>query len=201
MKFDTSGWGKFKLQEIFQITTGACVKKERLKQGNIPRISVTGINNGIQGFFQNINDKNYREQENFISFSFLGTCFYHPYKASLDMKVHCLKPLNYVLNKYSGLFLVNVFKNSYSGVFDNQISSTDLKNETISLPTDKDGQPDWEFMENTIKSTQNKMTKIIKAYELVKNGGGGTLLTLWLVLLIHSLTAKHAIFCRRLLCK
>ena len=173
MKFDTLEWGKFKLQEIFQITTGACVKKERLKQGDIPRISVTGINNGIQGFFQNINDKNYREQENFISFSFLGTCFYHPYKASLDMKVHCLKPLNYVLNKYSGLFLVNVFKKSYSGVFNNQISSTDLKNEIISLPTDKDGKPDWEFMENTIKSTQNKMTKIIKAYELVKNGGGG----------------------------
>lgn len=52
-------------------------------------------------------------------------------------------------------------------------SQTALKKEKISLPADKDGQPDWEFMENTIKSTQNKMTKIIKAYELVKNGGGG----------------------------
>lgn len=109
MKFDTSKWGEFRVKEIFQIETGTCVKKEHLQQGKIPRISVKGLNNGIQGYFKNTNAKNYREQENFISFSFLGTCFYHPYKASLDMKVHCLKPLNYILDKYSGLFSVNVF--------------------------------------------------------------------------------------------
>lgn len=176
MKFDTSKWGEFRLKEIFKIETGACVKKEHLQQGKIPRISVKGLNNGIQGYFKSTDTKNYREQENFISFSFLGTCFYHPYKASLDMKVHCLKPLNYTLNKYSGLFLVNVFKKSYSGVFNDQISSTDLKNEFISLPINKDGKPDWEFMENTIKETEKEMAKIIKAYELLTTqiirGGG-----------------------------
>ena len=92
MKIYTSGWKEFKLNQIFKITTGACVNKQELEKGKIPRISVKGINNGIQGYFKTINSKNYREEENFISFSFLGTCFYHPYKASLDMKVHCLKP-------------------------------------------------------------------------------------------------------------
>lgn len=110
MKIDISGWKEFKLNQLFKITTGACVNKQELEKGKIPRISVKGINNGIQGYFKSINSNNYREEENFISFSFLGTCFYHPYKASLDMKVHCLKPLNYTLNKYSGLFLVNIFK-------------------------------------------------------------------------------------------
>lgn len=166
MKIDTSGWKEFKLNQIFKITTGACVNRQELKKGEIPRISVKGINNGIQGYFKSINSNNYREEENFISFSFLGTCFYHPYKASLDMKVHCLKPLNYTLNKHIGLFLVNVFKNSYSGTFNNQISSTDLKNESIFLPVDKSGNPDWEYMENTIKSTEKEIIDIIKRHEL-----------------------------------
>lgn len=166
MKIDTSGWKEFKLNQIFKITTGACVNKQELEKGKIPRISVKGINNGIQGYFKTINSKNYREEENFISFSFLGTCFYHPYKASLDMKVHCLKPLNYTLNKYSGLFLVNIFKKSYYGVFNDQISSSDLKNEYISLPIDKNGNPDWEYMENTIKATEQEIIDIIKEHEL-----------------------------------
>ena len=166
MKIDTSGWKEFKLNQIFKITTGACVNKQELEKGKIPRISVKGINNGIQGYFKTINSKNYREEENFISFSFLGTCFYHPYKASLDMKVHCLKPLNYTLNKYSGLFLVNIFKKSYYGVFSDQISSSDLKNEYISLPIDKNGNPDWEYMENTIKATEQEIIDIIKEHEL-----------------------------------
>ena len=166
MKIDTSGWKEFKLNQIFKITTGACVNRQELKKGEIPRISVKGINNGIQGYFKSINSNNYREEENFISFSFLGTCFYHPYKASLDMKVHCLKPLNYTLNKHIGLFLVNVFKNSYSGTFNNQISSTDLKNESIFLPVDKSGNPDWEYMENKIKSTEKEIIDIIKRHEL-----------------------------------
>lgn len=169
MKIDTSGWKEFKLNQIFKITTGACVNKQELEKGKIPRISVKGINNGIQGYFKTINSKNYREEENFISFSFLGTCFYHPYKASLDMKVHCLKPLNYTLNKYSGLFLVNIFKKSYYGVFNDQISSSDLKNEYISLPIDKSGNPDWEYMENTIKATEQKIINIIKKYEFKRN--------------------------------
>lgn len=166
MKIYTSGWKEFKLNQIFKITTGACVNKQELEKGKIPRISVKGINNGIQGYFKTINSKNYREEENFISFSFLGTCFYHPYKASLDMKVHCLKPLNYTLNKYSGLFLVNIFKKSYYGVFNDQISSSDLKNEYISLPIDKSGNPDWEYMENTIKATEQEIIDIIKEHEL-----------------------------------
>ena len=166
MKIYTSGWKEFKLNQIFKITTGACVNKQELEKGKIRRISVKGINNGIQGYFKTINSKNYREEENFISFSFLGTCFYHPYKASLDMKVHCLKPLNYTLNKYSGLFLVNIFKKSYYGVFSDQISSSDLKNEYISLPIDKSGNPDWEYMENTIKATEQEIIDIIKEHEL-----------------------------------
>ena len=165
---DTTKWREFRLSEVFEIGTGANCKSNQLLSGTTPRISVKGVNNGIQGYFSDIDSKNYRVDENFISFSFLGTCFYHPYKASLDMKVHSLKPKNYTLNLYSGLFLVNVFKNSFKGIFADQISSSDLKQESILLPIDSKGQIDFAFMENHIKETKEKITKLLKAYHTLK---------------------------------
>lgn len=94
-------WKQFDIKEKFNVSTGT-KPNDPLIKGNIPRISVINYNNGIQGFFVDVAyDKNYRTQDNFISFSFLGTSFYHNYKASLEMKVYALKPLYFELNKYS----------------------------------------------------------------------------------------------------
>ena len=162
-KIDISHWKKFKLTDLFNIQTGANILKEKLEDGNIPRISVTNTNNGIQGYYTYVDNKNYRLNENFISFSFLGTCFYHPYKASLDMKVHSLKPKNYILTKYSGIFLVSVLKKMFQTTvsYTDQISSSDLKRLSVYLPADNNGNPDWQYMEDYIKNLYEKIEKVI----------------------------------------
>ena len=158
-------WGKFKLTEIFDISTGATIKTSEKLDGETPRISVTAYNNGIQEHFADVDNKNYRVNENFISFSFLGTCFYHPYKASLDMKVHALKPKEntFDLNMYVGIFMVSVLKVLFSAKqsFIDQMSSTDLKEENIYLPVKDDGSIDLGFMEEYITIKYNKMSQII----------------------------------------
>ena len=40
----------FKISDIFDISTGANVSEDKLIQGNIPRISATAQNNGIQRY-------------------------------------------------------------------------------------------------------------------------------------------------------
>lgn len=170
---DTSKWKMFKLSEFFEISTGAICDSKDLIEGETPRISVKGVNNGIQGYFCDVDSKDYRVQENFISFSFLGTCFYHPYKASLDMKVHSLKPKNISLNLFSALFLVSILKNSFKGIYADQISSSDLKQEFILLPTDSQGNIDFEFMEQTIKEIKNEVEKIVSLYQSLTIAGGG----------------------------
>ncbi len=150
----------FKVTDVFIVETGANIPQNELESGETPRISVTNLNNGISGYYNDLSSNNYRVQENFISFSFLGTCFYHPYKASLDMKVHSLKPIGYMLNKYTALFLVNLFKKSFNGVYNDQISSTDLKKSYIRLPVTND-MIDFDFMEKYIKSIEAKMQKLI----------------------------------------
>jgi hypothetical protein len=157
---NTNNWYDFNVKDIFNISTGGHIRKENLIEGTTPRISVTGINNGIVDYYQDIKDKDYRTEENFISFSFLGTCFYHPYKASVDMKVHVLKPIEHKMNIYSGLFVVSVIRKLFSGTYIDQISSSDLKMKKIYLP-EKNRIPDWQYMENYIKNIYDKIEKLI----------------------------------------
>lgn len=164
-QIDTRQWKEFIIKDIFitekqgkncQVPTGAYIEKKSLLNGNIPRITVMGTNNGICGYYANkIDDKNYRIYENFISVSFLGTVFYQKEQASLDMKVHCLKPINIELNEYTGLFLVTAIgKSLKTSTYSDQISSKVLAGLSIKLPVDETGNPDFSYMELYMKNLE-----------------------------------------------
>ena len=164
-QIDTRQWKEFIIKDIFitekqgkncQVPTGAYIEKKSLLDGNIQRITVMGTNNGICGYYaNNIDDKNYRIYENFISVSFLGTVFYQKEQASLDMKVHCLKPINIELNEYTGLFLVTAIgKSLKTSTYSDQISSKVLAGLSIKLPVDETGNPDFSYMELYMKNLE-----------------------------------------------
>ena len=166
-EIQTNTWKEFKIYELcetqmvgkkIQVPTGASVSVKQLFEGDIPKVSVSGINNGIVGYYKS-NDKNYRVYRNFISVSFLGTVFYQEGEAQLDMKVHCLKFTNVELNKYIAMFLVSVIRKTIS-LYDyaDQISSTVLPNLTIKLPVDETGKPDFLYMETYIKNLESKVS-------------------------------------------
>lgn len=166
-------WMAFAVKDIFiteqkkavQVPTGSYVPKTSLHIGKTPRITVTSLNNGIDGFYSS-NDKNYRLFSNFISVSFLGTIFYHPYEASIDMKVHCLQLINGKLNKYISKFLITELKKSISNAtYGDQLSSTDLPNKMLMLPVTDDGAPDFDFMEQYIKKQENNLQQRYIEYE------------------------------------
>ncbi|MFR7402285.1 MAG: restriction endonuclease subunit S [Clostridia bacterium] len=160
-ELSVSEWKEFEIKELFetsqlgkeiQVPTGAYVKRKDLDDGDVPRITVSGINNGVTGWYSS-NDSNYKVYNNFISVSFLNTVFYQEGDASLDMKVHCLKPKDIELNKYVALFLVSVIRKTiYFSSYADQISSTVLPQIRIKLPVESNGNPDYEYMENYIKS-------------------------------------------------
>lgn len=153
---DDKRWLNFKIQDIFNIGTGASIPKKNLIAGTIPRISVTSINNGIMGFFDTSKAKNERIFKNVISVTFLGNdgpIFYHNYEASFDMKVHSLSLKNHKLDKNIALFLISILAKSFNGFnYGNQLSSSDLKDGNIKLmlPVNSNNQPDWQFMEDYI---------------------------------------------------
>lgn len=174
-KIDIRGWKDFRIYEIFEtylvgdkrhVPTGASISRKDLEEdGDIPRITVTGINNGISGYYNcKLEDKSsYRIYKNFISVSFLGTIFYQEGECSLDMKVHCLKPINKELNHYTALFLVSSLRASLrDSTYADQISSTVLPELIIKLPTDLNENPDWNYMEQYMKNIKKKASISLK---------------------------------------
>lgn len=172
MKLNDREWKEFFIKDIvflkkndkqLQVPTGSNVSKSRLKKGAIPRITVTSHNNGIDSFYEGSNLT--REYENFISVSFLGDAFYHPYKATTDMKVHTFQLARKQLTRYTGLFIITMLKNNTkNSSYGYQLSSTDLPLKKILLPVNSKGEPDYEFMEEYMKEKERKLKNRYKEY-------------------------------------
>ena len=170
-KLNEKAWNGFEIGQIFKtkwhgkktyMPTGALVDTKKLGDGVIPRIRVTAQNNGINGFTSDPDDSSFREFKNFVSVTFLGLAFYHPYTASLDMKVHCLQLQDHEMNAFIGLFIVVMIQNNTQGTtYGNQLSSEDLVSKRIFLPVNATGEPDYEYMEQYAK---NMMLKKYRQY-------------------------------------
>lgn len=152
---------------MFEISTGSLLNSKELQSGNIPRISAKSDNNGVIGYYDTKYNKNARHFENFISINFFGDCFYHPYLASIEMKVHILKLKNHIFTKRSGIFIISilhrVFKNRFT--YGAQLSSSKLKNDDfyILLPI-KNGDIDFEFMESFVAELEAERVAELEAY-------------------------------------
>ncbi len=166
VKIDTSGWKPFRVEELFetervgrkiQVPTGSWIAAKNLEAGPTPRITVSGVNNGVAGYYKDVNDANYRVYQNFISVSFLGTVFYQANRASLDMKVHCLKPRDVLLNERIASFLVTMIRVALGNVeYSDQISSTVLPDLELILPADVSGEPDWTYMDEYMSAVMKE---------------------------------------------
>ncbi len=174
LSLNDRNWNPYKIKDIFvtikdesQVPTGAYIEKQYLDTGNTPRVTVTSTNNGIDNFWST-EHKNNREFSNFISVNFLGDAFYHPYTASLDMKVHCLKLKDRELNADLASFICCALKNNTKNSnYGYQLSSTDIVDKSVLLPSGDDGKPDFDFME--AYAVQEKTIKLDGYIEYCKH--------------------------------
>ena len=157
-------WKEFFFSDIFEdIQRGKRLIKSNQLEGNIPYISSTAFNNGVDNFIGN--KENVRKFNNNITLAnsgSVGTAFYQPYEYIASDHVTALKLKK--RNKYIYLFLASVIKKveeKYS--FNREINDIRIKREKILLPIDSLGNPNWQFMESYIKSIEVKqIEKIIK---------------------------------------
>jgi len=161
-KVDKKSWKFFYFKNLFKFERGKRYKKEDHTIGEIPYISSTKFNNGIDSY---VNPPEYMKIYNNVltlnNSGSIGYCFYHPY--NFVCSDHCtiiniLKKHNQKLNVYIALFLKPIIeKLRVKYDFAREISDSRLKKENILLPVDKNENPDWEFMKNFIKNKANKI--------------------------------------------
>ena len=151
-KLEDKNWKPFYLKDIFtSVQRGKRLIKENQKVGKVPYVSSSAMNNGVDNYISN--DTGVRRFENCLSLAnsgSVGACFYEPFEFVASDHVTHLKNLE--RNKFQYLFeatLLNRLSEKYN--FNREINDERISKEVIMLPLDKNGSPDYEYMEIYIK--------------------------------------------------
>lgn len=158
-------WREFFVSEIFtKIQRGKRLTKGNQQNGEVPYVSSTAANNGVDNFIGN--SKGVRIFENCLTLAnsgSVGSTFFHHYTFVASDHVTALileRP-----NKYIYLFLSGIIRRleeKYS--FNREINDKRIQREKILLPVNSDGLPDWQFMEDFIKQKEQKQIVDLKDY-------------------------------------
>jgi len=148
---NTAKWKYFNYEEIFDIKKGKRLTKEDFIHGNIPFIGAIDSNNGYRDF---IGQKPIH-QSNTITINYngsVGESFYQPNPFWASDDVNVLYP-KFILNKYIAFFLVTLIKlEKFRFNYGRKWETRKMNKSRIKVPVDEIGNPDWEYMENYIKS-------------------------------------------------
>jgi hypothetical protein len=145
-----SEWQTFKIGNLFALSIANSSDLGKLELGSIPFIGRTENNNGLQAFVSS--DKTNKGK--CITVSMVGTfkALWQEHNFAASQNILILR--NGALNIYRALFVVTIInimiENKYR--YNRPIQKIKFVDNTIKLPVDKDGNPDWRFMENYIKA-------------------------------------------------
>ena len=152
-KLEEMEWDAFKLTDVFKINPGKRLTVSDMKMGNTPFIGASDSNNGITNFISN---RNASFDRNVLGVNYNGSVvenFYHPYDClfSDDVKRFHLKKWKdgkFILLFMKGIILQQKSKFLYAYKFNEKR----MKNQSIMLPVDGNGAPDYSYMEQYIKN-------------------------------------------------
>lgn len=168
-------WKEFPFVKIFIIKGGFYNKKPPIEsKGNIPFIGATESNNGITEFYtmENIeaNSKTGAlPNEPIEKKIFEGNCicvtnngsvgfaYYQPYNFTCSHDVNPLYANGYSMNEYLAQFLIGAIeKQKVCFTYVRKWRPKRMVKSKILLPVDKQGKPDYEYMEQYIKNLMIK---------------------------------------------
>jgi len=151
ISLNINSWKYYKLIDLFDIKgskTTPLLDLEEYGPGKYPYVTTKATDNGVRGFYNY-----YTEEGNVLTVdsAVLGYCSYQPMPFSASDHVEKLLP-KFNMNKYVALFISTVINaEQYRYNYGRKCSQERLQKLQIKLPS-KNGVPDFEFMENYIKS-------------------------------------------------
>ena len=122
------------------------IADNRIK-GEVLYFSASEFNNGLTDKIENP----LFIEKNSIIYTTFGDAFYVDGEFTASDEISIFNDGR--LNIYNGLFIVTLMmKNKYKYSFGRKAFKNKWSGDKISIPVDKNGNPDWQFMEDYIKS-------------------------------------------------
>lgn len=151
-RLNTSGWQPFLLSDLFSIRKGKRLTKADMLPGHTPYIGASDASNGLTTTI----GQEPIHGGGTISVSYNGSvaeAFYQPspYWATDDVNV--LYPKGFDLTPATALFICTIIRlEKYRFSYGRKWHLERMHESIIKLPVDQNGEPDWMYMEQYIKS-------------------------------------------------
>ena len=158
-------WKAFSFESLFTIKPGIRLVKDDMIKGVRPFIGATDSNNGITAFCGNTNAS---IDSNVLGINYNGSVvenFYHPYEAIFSDDVKRIHLKEHIGNKYIYLFIKNsILKQKKKYQYGYKFNGERMSQQYIMLPVNEAGEPDYEFMEEYMKTIEKKLLKRYQEY-------------------------------------
>lgn len=168
-KVDTREWGKFKIGELFDaFLSKDDIQPKSITDGTIPLVSSGKENNGIIAYIEE--PKAHLWEGNTLTVDMFGKVFFHeqPYFAVSHGRVNILKPKSAVSGsalQFIGCAIEKATSKKYE--FSEMCTGTKLLKDTIMLPVNQNGGPDWDYMEKYMKMVQEKAKRSLRQFNRI----------------------------------
>jgi len=153
-------WKEFKIENLFKIKRGNRIVRdedyftEKSVEYRYNVITSTKRNNGVDGYYHSYNCP----ENSIVCGGEAGGMFttYQPSDCWVMDRARIFAPKKDVpMNKYIGLFLATIFSyNQYKYSYGRTPNPRGIEQTVIKLPVTPQGSPDWDYMENYMKSLQ-----------------------------------------------
>lgn len=165
-KVDTREWGEFRVGELFAQERGKEKAPKQNEPGDCPLIQETNNNNGFDRMV--VPTKIIKGNAITVSINYAQNVFYQADDFCASVNIAVLR--NNHLNRYNSQFVCSILRNAHQKFdYTSKISKELLNKETIMLPVDKTGQPDWVYMEEYMRKVEERVKVIMGKYEMTVN--------------------------------
>ena len=176
-KIDVSGWGEFRIGDLFEKCELKCLKvdfnkaidisAEKTDEFSLPLVNAKHSNNGIMYYGR---ESDWDSAEMTIDIvedgaSSTGDVYAQPQKTGVLYNAYLIKPKFSYQSKYILQYMACVMQRCVKSHFgyENKCTWDKVKKENIKLPVAANGEPDWDYMENYMKAVQTKPIEILNS--------------------------------------
>ena len=173
-EINTENWQEFQIGKLFQVSRGRRFVVGKHKEGNIPYYSASLENNGITDYISNplFIDKNA------IIVTTFCDAFYAKGEFTASDEITILH--HEKMNEINGLFIASAIrKNAWKYSFKVKAFQTRIIEDTIKLPINNKGEPDWDYMESYMKNIMQESERDIENLKNICNSEKEIVLNNW----------------------
>ena len=164
MNLNTENWKTFFLKDLYDIRMGNGFDKNKMDEDNpeVNLVSRQSYNNGVDvkvGLVDGVEPFTAGLVTVALGGSYLGSCFVQEEPFYTAQNVAVMKPKYKEMTDYVNIFISGLVRYESSVkyyAFGRELNTHIRTDFEIKLPVDSDGNPDYQFMEDYIKSLNHK---------------------------------------------